>query len=65
MKIRYDREADVIYIAFINEPVTDSDEQKPGIIFDYSLKGNLAGIEILNASQLMAEPGRVDFVEII
>ena len=35
MKIKYDKETDVIYINFSDRHISESDENKPGIIFDY------------------------------
>ncbi len=56
MKIKYDKEADVMYIRFSDDAVAESDEQKPGIIIDYNTKGEIVAIEILNASQNMKSP---------
>jgi uncharacterized protein YuzE len=53
MKIRYDKEADVVYIRLSELSVVESDQEKPGIIIDYSEKGQIVGIEILNASESM------------
>lgn len=54
MKIKYDKEADVVYIRFSELSVSESDQEKPGIILDYSSDGQIVGIEILNASATMA-----------
>ncbi|KAF0200308.1 MAG: hypothetical protein FD170_3566 [Bacteroidetes bacterium] len=54
MKIKYDKEADVVYIRFSELNVAESDQEKPGIILDYSSDGQIVGIEILNASATMA-----------
>lgn len=53
MKIKYDKEADVVYIRFSELSVAESDQEKPGIILDYSIDGQIVGIEILNASASM------------
>ena len=50
MKVKYDKETDVLYIQLSNSPVTESDSDKPGVILDYDEAGNIAGIEVLNAS---------------
>ena len=57
MKIFYDTEVDVIQILLRNEPVDESGEEEAGIIFDYDKKGNIVGIEILNASKRIENPG--------
>ena len=61
MKVKYDKEADVLYIAFSDEKINESDEDKPGIILDYDSHGTLVGIEILDASKKMENPAQVDY----
>jgi uncharacterized protein YuzE len=34
MKIRYDKEADVVYIRFSSQNIVESDQEKPDIILD-------------------------------
>jgi uncharacterized protein YuzE len=61
MKITYDPEVDVLRIVFNNVPVEESDEEKPGVIFDYDKDGNIVGLEILDASQKMDNPRSVEY----
>ena len=61
MKIKYDKEADVVTIIFTEEHVEESDENKPGVIMDYDANGNIVGIEILNASQRMSEVSKFEY----
>jgi uncharacterized protein YuzE len=61
MKIRYDTEVDVLRILFRDVPVEESDEDKPGVILDYDSLGNVVGMEVLNASQRVENPRRVDY----
>ena len=61
MKIKYDKEVDVLYISLSQEQVKESDESKPGIIIDYSDENNIVGIEILNASKRMQLPNKVEY----
>ena len=42
-------------------PVAESDETRPGVILDYDEQGNLLSIEVLDASQRVAEPRKVTF----
>ena len=60
MKIKYDKESDIMYLRFSEAEVAESDEDKPGIIFDYDREGNIIAIEVLSASKKM---GRLNSVE--
>jgi uncharacterized protein YuzE len=53
MKIRYDKETDIIYISISTLQISESDEKESGIILDYAENGEVVGIEILNASRSM------------
>ncbi|HBB93241.1 MAG TPA: hypothetical protein DC042_16370 [Bacteroidales bacterium] len=59
MRIKYDKETDVVYIQFSNSQITESDEEKPGIILDYDAEGGIVGIEVLNASTKMEQANSV------
>ena len=50
MKLKYDREVDVLYVSLLDELVFESDEDKHGVILDCFADGRVVGIEILNAS---------------
>lgn len=56
MKISYDKESDVFYF-LLDETVkiVDSEEVKPGVILDFDQKGNVLGVEILNASKITSK----------
>ena len=56
MKIKFDKEVDVIYLQFSDKEVAESDEDKPGIILEYDKDGNIVGIEILEASKKTINP---------
>jgi len=53
MKLKYDKEADVIYLRFREDKIAESDEIKPGLIIDYDNKGAPVAIEILNAKHIL------------
>jgi uncharacterized protein YuzE len=61
MKVTYDRETDTLTIIFTDVPVAESDEDKPGIILDYDAAGNLVSLEILDASQRVEGPSRIEY----
>lgn len=61
MKVKYDKEVDALYINLSAEKIVESDEQKPGIVFDYDANGNIVGIEILNASQKINNPKVMEY----
>jgi len=53
---QYDPEVDVLRILFSNAPIEESDEERPGMILDYNLDGNIVGLEILDASTRVENP---------
>jgi uncharacterized protein YuzE len=59
MVIKYDKEADALYIKLSEGKVAESDEEKPGIILDYDNEGNVVGIEVLNASEKTNQPNGI------
>ncbi len=61
MKIKYDKEVDILYVSFLENEIVESDEQKPGIIMDYDKDGNIVGLEILNATDKIGKPGNVTY----
>lgn len=61
MKITYDSEVDVMRIIFNKVPIEESDEAKPGLIVDYDKKGNIVGLEILEASKRMDNRRSVEY----
>ncbi|MDR1182114.1 MAG: DUF2283 domain-containing protein, partial [Bacteroidales bacterium] len=56
MKVKYDKAQDIIYISFNDEAIYESDEEKKGIILDYTANGQIVGIEVLNASKQVRNP---------
>ena len=61
MKITYDPEVDTLRVIFSNMPIEESDEEKPGMIFDYDRNGNIVGLEMLDASKRMENPRSVEY----
>ncbi|CAA2099280.1 hypothetical protein MBUL_00067 [Methylobacterium bullatum] len=54
MKTSYDARVDALYLGFSDETIVESEEVRPGIIFDLDGEGRVVGIEILDASVHMA-----------
>jgi uncharacterized protein YuzE len=50
MKLNYYPETDSLYIDLSSKPGTESVEISEGVIVDYDSDGNIAGIDIDNAS---------------
>jgi uncharacterized protein YuzE len=54
MRISYDEKADCLYIRLKETSYYESDEVRPGVLLDYDDKGNVIGIEILDASEYLS-----------
>lgn len=62
MRVSFDAHTDTLSVIFKEGvSVAESDEEKPGVILDYDVDGNLVSLEILDASQRVTEAGRMDF----
>lgn len=56
MKIEYDQQADAMYIRLRAGTVVESDEVRPGVVFDFDDQGRVLGIEMLDVSQRTDNP---------
>ena len=54
MKIRYDEEANALYIKLQDSRYYESDEIQDGFILDYDAEGNIIGIEILDVDKYLS-----------
>jgi uncharacterized protein YuzE len=61
MKVIYDRDTDILTVIFAESAVSESDEDKPGIILDYDTDGNLVSLEILDASRRVNVPSKIEY----
>ncbi len=61
MRVTYDARTDTLTIILRETPVSESDEDKPGVILDYDADGNLVGLEILDASRRVSEPRSIQY----
>ncbi|MCU0644414.1 MAG: DUF2283 domain-containing protein [bacterium] len=51
MKIKFDEQSDSIYIRFDESKIIESEEVRPGILFDFNNQSQVVGIEILRVQE--------------
>ena len=56
MKAIYDPETDTLTLILRDEPISESDELRDGIILDFGKDGRIVSLEVLDAFQHVAEP---------
>ena len=61
MKVIYDQAANTLTIILTENPIAESDEDKPGVILDYDDQGNLVSLEILDASRRVSIPSEIEY----
>ena len=61
MKVTYDQEVDILRIILNDADIDESDAEKPGIIIDYDDRGNIVGMEILDASTRITDPRSLEY----
>jgi uncharacterized protein YuzE len=54
MRLKVDKENDVLYFRLDETPIVESEEVAPGVILDYDQSGRLVGVEILSLSSRVA-----------
>lgn len=47
MKVRFDEQADALYVRLGDSPIVESEELRPGLIVDLDARGEVVGLEIL------------------
>ena len=55
MQAKYDPKADALYLQLAAAKIVESEEVRPGIVLDFDSDGRVVGIEILDASELVAK----------
>jgi YD repeat-containing protein len=61
VKAKYDRDTDTLKLVLREGvAVSESDEDKPGVILDYDQEGNLVSIEVLDASKRMDAADKIE-----
>jgi len=61
MKVIYDPDTDTLSLLLKDEPVAESDELREGLIIDYARDGGIVSIEVLDASERVAEPQSIAY----
>ena len=56
MNVSYDPATDTLTLVFRDDPVFESDEDKPGVVLDYDAAGALVAVEIREASKRVNDP---------
>ncbi|MCI4407785.1 MAG: DUF2283 domain-containing protein [Thermofilum sp.] len=56
MWVNYDSEADILYIIIREGPIKDTVEADDDVLIEIAEDGNVAGIEIWNASKNLLDP---------
>lgn len=51
--IEYDAQSDTLQVYLSDAPIEESAELRPGLIVDYDATGNIVGIELLDASEII------------
>lgn len=55
-KLRYDKDSDIVYIKIREGPVEDTEDVAEDVFVERDKDGNIAGIEIWRARQLLLNP---------
>jgi uncharacterized protein YuzE len=51
--VKYDPQVDILRLRFGDAVIEESEQVESGIIVDYDESGNVVGVELLDASQLV------------
>ncbi|ADH88063.1 Protein of unknown function DUF2283 [Ancylobacter novellus DSM 506] len=54
MKLKYDPEANALYVRFSTGEIVESEEVSPGVILDYDDEGHILALELLQAREKLA-----------
>jgi uncharacterized protein YuzE len=55
MRVRFDPDADALYIRLAETEIDESEEVRPGIVLDYDVDGRVIGIEVLGVQQCLPD----------
>lgn len=54
MNLRFDKEADALYLRLDDTAIVESEEVRPGVILDFNAADQVVGIEILGVGKRVA-----------
>ena len=60
MKTHYDAEVDAFYVRFTTDQIVESEEVKPGVVFDFDKDGRIVAIEFLDAKDKLSATALLD-----
>lgn len=62
MKVTYDSRTDTLTVILKEgSQVAESDEARPGVIFDFDEQSNLLSLELLDASRRVTDVRRIEY----
>lgn len=54
MNLRFNKEADALYLRLDDSAIVESEEVRPGVILDFNADDQVVGIEILHVGKRVA-----------
>lgn len=63
MKLKYDPQANALYVRFSAGTIAESEEVSPGVILDYDEQGHILALELLQAREKLAPEVLTDAAE--
>ena len=63
MRLKIDKENDVLYFRLDESAIVESEEVQPGVILDFDKNNQVVGIEILNLSARIGQ-GKMNILQL-
>lgn len=61
MRLRIDKEDDALYFRLDESAIVESEEVRPGVIFDFDKEGRVVGVEFLGIKARISEEELTSF----
>ena len=55
MKLKLDKESDILYLRLDESAIVESEEVQPGVVLDFNAEYRMVGIEVLNISKRVSK----------